>query len=60
MCIVYVTMCMVNKIFFAGENSMKSDITKEMTKEEFIKALIMNCGYSVKNAIRFAEKVYGK
>lgn len=39
---------------------MKSKITEEMTKEEFIRALIMNCGYSVKNAIRYANKVYGE
>ena len=39
---------------------MKSDITKEMTKEEFIKKLILKCGYDVKNAIRYANKVYGE
>ena len=39
---------------------MKSDITKEITKEEFILSLIKNCGYDVKNAIRYANKVYGE
>jgi len=39
---------------------MKSDITKEMSKEEFITALIMNCGYSVQRAIQYAERVYGE
>lgn len=39
---------------------MKSTITQEMTKEEFILSLIKNCGYDVENAIRYANKVYGE
>lgn len=39
---------------------MKSDITKEMTKEEFIKALMFKCGWTAANAIRYANKIYGE
>lgn len=39
---------------------MKSDITKEMTKEQFILALMNNCGYTARQAVQFANKVYGE
>lgn len=39
---------------------MKSDITKEMTKEEFIKALMFKCGWKASDAIRYANKIYGE
>lgn len=32
----------------------------DITKEEFILKLILNCGYDVNDAIDYANKVYGE